>query len=92
MSPVFDAGVEVLWQNAAWIADLPAGTKVVIEVRTGMSADPAALDSNWTPFKAMSSGDAVNGMSRYAQYRVTVSTTVPNAAPALKEVTVTFQK
>jgi hypothetical protein len=92
MSPVFDAGVDVLWQNAAWIADLPAGTKVVLEVRTGMSADPAVLDSNWTPFKTMSSGDAITGMSRYAQYRVTVSTTVPNAAPALKEVTVTFLK
>jgi hypothetical protein len=69
-----------------------AGTTVGLEARTGMTADPAAIDSNWTPFKAMASGDAVTGMSRYGQYRVTVSTTVSNAAPALKELTVTFQK
>jgi Calx-beta domain len=91
-SPVFDAGVDVVWQNAAWIADLPAGTSVVVEVRTGTTAAPAAGDPSWTAFTPVVSGARVEGVSRYAQYRVTLATTVPASAPALKEVTVTFLK
>jgi hypothetical protein len=91
-SPVFDAGADVMWQNAAWIADLPAGTSVVLEVRTGTTAAPGVDDQSWTAFRPMSSGGRLEGVSQYAQYRVTLATTVPNAAPALKEVTVTFLK
>ena len=47
-------------------------------------------DPNWTAFRAVSSGGVVGGTSRYAQYRLTLSTTAPNAAPALKEVALTF--
>jgi hypothetical protein len=91
-SPVFDAGALVSWLAASWVADRPAGTSVVVEVRTGSSADPAAADGNWTAFTAVAPGALLTGTSQYAQYRVTLATTVPNAAPALKEVTVTFQK
>jgi hypothetical protein len=91
-SPVFDAGADVIWQNAAWIAGLPTGTDVKLEIRTGTTALPAAGDPSWTEFRLVSSGGRVEGVSRYAQYRVTLSTTVANAAPALREVTLTFQK
>ena len=87
-SAVFDATAPVAWKNLSWDADVPAGTSLLVEVRTGTTATPDA--TNWTAFQAIASGGAMTGTSRYAQYRVTVSTTVPNAAPAVKEVAVNF--
>ena len=89
-SAVFDAAAPVSWANASWVADVPAGTSVLVEVRTGTTAIPDT--TNWTAFQAIASGGAMTGTSRYAQYRVTVSTTVPNAAPAVKEVAVNFAR
>jgi hypothetical protein len=87
-SPVYDATAPVVWQNASWVADMPAGTNVLVEVRTGTTPTPDA--TNWTAFQATTSGGAMTGTSQYAQYRLTLSTTVPNAAPAVKEVVVNF--
>src|SRR5207247_10944053 len=92
--PNYDAGAPVVLQNASWIADVFTGNTLVLEVRTGTTPTPTATatttDPNWTTFRAVSSGGVVGGTSRYAQYRLTLSTTVPNAAPALKEVALTF--
>ena len=87
-SSVYDASASVAWQTASWVTDSPAGTNVVVAVRTGTTPTPDA--SNWTAFQTLSSGATVGGTSRYAQYRITLSTTVQSAAPAVKEVIVTF--
>jgi hypothetical protein len=87
-SPVYDATAAVVWQSASWVADVPTGTSVLVEVRTGTTPTPDA--TNWTTFQSISSGGSMTGTSQYAQYRVTLSTTVPNAAPAVKEVVVNF--
>jgi hypothetical protein len=88
-SPVYDAGSPVVWQTASWVADVIAGSnKVIVEVRTGTTPTPDA--TNWTAFRVLSSGSVVGGTSQYAQYRLTLSTAVPNAAPAVKEVALTF--
>src|SRR5258707_6327614 len=69
-SRVYDAGAPVAWQTASWVADVAPGTSVVVEIRTGTTATPDA--TNWTAFRALSSGAVVGGTSRYAQYRVTL--------------------
>jgi hypothetical protein len=89
-SPVFDAGVPVVWEMAGWIADRAAGTNIVIEVRTGTTPTPDSV--NWTAFRAITSGTLIGETGQYAQYRVTLTTTAPNTTPALKEVTLTFKK
>jgi len=87
-SPVYDASASVVWQTASWVTDVFPGTNVVVEVRTGTTPTPDG--TNWTAFRALSSGAVDGWTSRYAQYKVTLSTTVANAAPAVKEVVVTF--
>jgi hypothetical protein len=89
-SAVYDAGAVVGWQTASWVADVPTGTKVVVEVRTGTTATPDL--TNWLPFRPVLPGELIGGASQYAQYRITLSTTVQNAAPAVKEVIVTYVK
>jgi hypothetical protein len=90
-SPVKDFGGPVTLESASWLADLPSSTGVVVEVRTGSTASPDASWTGWTTLA--SSGSKIGGaMAQFAQYRLTLSTSVPNAAPAVKEVVVTIQR
>jgi hypothetical protein len=85
-SPVYNAGAPVNWQALSWTADSVAGNNIVVQVRTGNTPTP---DASWT-LRTVTSGQAIGASSQYAQYMVTLSTTVPSATPALKEVVLTF--
>lgn len=86
-SRVFDAIVPVNWTTASWTADLPAGTTVVLSVRTGGTAAP---DGSWTSFTPVSaSGGAINQTGRYAQYRLDLATSAAGQSPAVRDVTLT---
>jgi hypothetical protein len=90
-SVVYDAGVAVAWQTASWLADMPAiGGAVTVAVRTGTTATPDV--ANWTAFQPMLQGGPINANARYAQYRLTISSTVANSSPAVKEVILTFAR
>jgi hypothetical protein len=89
-SPVYDAGTSnATWQSASWLADLPAGTSVGMQVRTGNSLTP---DTTWTGWSTVQNAVSFTAVARYAQYRLTLTTTVPNAAPSVKEVVVNIQR
>ena len=86
------AGASVTWNAMTWLADMPAsGGTILVEVRTGTTGTPDT--TNWTAFHAIAtSGGSIGSSGQYAQYRLTPSTTVANAAPAVKEVVLTFVK
>jgi len=87
-SVVYDAGAPVAWQTASWLADMPAiGGAVTVDVRTGNTPTP---DATWSAFVTKSQGGAINANARYAQYRLTLSSTVANSTPAVKEMILTF--
>ena len=94
-SPVYDAGAVVNWQVANWVADVAPGTTVVVQVRTGSTATPSptltSTDTTWTPWTTVTTpGGAIDATNRYVQYKLTLSSTVANAAPAVKEVDLSF--
>jgi hypothetical protein len=89
-SAVFDAGAAVTWLTLSWSADKPAGTNVVVSYRTGNTATPGA---GWTAFTPVSSsGSALSGASRYFQYMIQETTTAPGQTPAVKDVTIGFNR
>jgi hypothetical protein len=92
-SPVYNAGAPVVWTELTWLADIPAsGGTVLVEVRTG-STPLTAAGTNWTAFSTIARpGDAIGATAQYVQYRLTLATTVTNAAPAVKEVVANFVK
>ena len=52
-------------------ADLPAGVKLLVQVRTGNTPTP---DSTWSPWTAVNHGNAVpKANARYLQYRVSLN-------------------
>jgi hypothetical protein len=84
-SRVFDAGAAGPWATVTWGADVPAGTSLTVSVRTGNSATPGA---SWTAWRVLPSpGSAIAATSRYAQYRVALSTTAAAQTPALNDLT-----
>ncbi len=85
-SRVFDAGGSADWGALSYAADLPTGTSVDLEVRTG---DIAVPDGSWTAFTPIASGGAVGASSRFLQYRADLATTDVDRSPALEDVTVT---
>jgi hypothetical protein len=87
-SRVLDAGTTVDWQSLAWDADVPEGTGVALEIRTGDVDRPAR---SWSPWKLVArSGDAVAATSRYAQYRARLGTTDPSWTPVLRRVRLAY--
>lgn len=71
-SRVFDAGKQVAWDRASWNAIVPANTSLAVSARVGNSASP---DESWTDYMPVASGTLLGSSSRYAQYRVDLSTT-----------------
>lgn len=74
VSRVLDAHQMVGWKQAMWDADVPSGTTLAVQVRTGSMSAP---DSTWTPWitipgngAAMPAGVAD---SRYLQYQLTLT-------------------
>jgi hypothetical protein len=90
-SAIFDAGAVVTWLSTSWTATVPSGTGVVVRYRTGNTTTPD--DGTWTAYKAIpTSGAASGGVSRYFQFTVAETTTVPGQTPVVKDVMVGFQR
>ena len=69
-------------------ADVPTGTTITYETRTGTTATP---DSSWSPWQPVGPGGAVASPSqRYLQYRAVLTTTDASTTPTLNSVTVDF--
>jgi hypothetical protein len=86
-SRVLDAGGPATWTTASANIDLPAGTALGLEVRTGNSATP---DGTWSVFVPLINGDSVGASGRYLQYRATLSSTDPSVTPLLRDISFAY--
>jgi len=91
LSRVFDAQSAVDWAGISWLGSTPAGTALVVSVRTGQT--PTPNDGSWSGFAPVApSGPfpaSVPGHSRYVQYRVDLTTSDPSATPFVDDVIIT---
>jgi hypothetical protein len=81
-SRVLDAGSTADWRALDVAAGTPAGTSIVIQVRTGGTATP---DGTWTGFTTAGAGTDIPGSSRYIQYRATFTGTT-DLSPILERI------
>jgi hypothetical protein len=78
----------VTWQTLSWDALLPANTGVTLYMRMGNTATPDSSWTNWVP--VTTSGGAIGGVSRYAQYRAVLTSSDPGQTPVLEDVTLAY--
>jgi hypothetical protein len=87
-SRVLDAGEAVAWGSLSYDAQVPPGTTLDLEVRTGdTSGEPFPGWSSWT---ALAEGGEVSGSSRFVQYRATLGTQDTALTPTLEEVRLSY--
>jgi hypothetical protein len=83
-SAVFDATSQVTWGTANWTANVPAGTTLIVETRSGNTATP---DGTWSGWAAASNGSTVTSPAgRYLQYRIRFATSAANVTSQLFDV------
>jgi phosphodiesterase/alkaline phosphatase D-like protein len=86
---VLDAGSTQRWDTVNWLSDLPAGTTMVVSVRTGNTPTPG---TGWTSFRTITtSGGSINLRARYLQYRIQMTRTNAITTPALREISFVIQ-
>ncbi len=88
-SSVFDAEINSTWGNISWDADVPEGTDLSVATRTGNSEKPDDTWSEWS-VEHTSGEKTGNPPSRFIQYRATLSTTLSNATPLLKHISIAY--
>ena len=87
-SRIIDGGQSVNWGALTWTSSLPAGTSLIMSVRTGNTPTP---DGTWSSYVTVpTSGDSVGTTARYLQYRAQLSTTANKSTSVLKDVTVQY--
>ena len=86
-SRVLDSGSNADWRQLTATLDLPAGTTVGFETRSGSSANPDGSWSSWIP---LSGGQIQSPDARYLQYRATLASSDDDLTPAVQDVTVSY--
>jgi len=92
-SAVFDATAQARWTSLEYTADMPEGTEVTVEVRSGGTAVPDATWSTWSrPYSKPDRQRLDRPDGRYCQYRATLRSQGGGALPVLKAVRVSYLK
>lgn len=84
LSDVLDTSMQTRWGRTVVQADVPKGTGLTIEVRTGNVSEP---DETWTKWQKPS--DALP-VGRFFQYQATLTTENPEVSPVLRSVAVHY--
>jgi outer membrane protein assembly factor BamB len=92
-SKVFDAQSFATWGRIAWRADLPSGTSVAVQTRSGNTEDPDRTWSEWSGDLNEADGAKIPSPgSRFMQWRATLATKDPAHSPELREVAVVYMQ
>ena len=87
LSGIFDATGTATWTTATWTGAAPAGTAVVLSVRSG---DAAVPNATWTPFTVVTG--PIDVTARYLQYRLQLSSTVSAQTPVVHDVAIDLKR
>jgi hypothetical protein len=88
VSDVYDTKLVSRFGSLSWRAELPPGTSIWFETRTGNVGEP---DETWSPWSPSQTGAAVSPAARFIQYRAKLSTTDPRQTPELRSVSVSYR-
>jgi hypothetical protein len=91
ISSVYDAGYVADWGNISWIDDLPLGSSIAVQVRSGDIATP---DPSWSSWISVSNGDALPEIlnAQFLQYKANLIFTNPSYLPILFEIEITYEE
>ncbi len=90
-SRVLDARSFASWGMVSWRAEVPKGTAIVLNTRSGNTEDPDRTWSSWSADLEDGVGAAAScPPARFLQWRAVLKTQDPGRTPQLREVAVTY--
>jgi hypothetical protein len=91
ISEVLDAKLISKWGSLSWQAETPAGTAVSMAARSGNTAEPDSTWSDWSVEQTNSQQATIAAPpARFLQYRVTLTTTDPEATPTVHSLALRY--
>lgn len=91
LSPVLDAGLSSSWGRVAWQGELPPGTALQLQTRSGNAPEHSPAWSEWSPPYKNPEGEAVlSPKARYLQYRALFRMGSGRLSPTLRRVDIHY--
>lgn len=92
-SRVYDTKLMSSWGSIEWRGDLPSGTVIQLQTRTGNSSQPSSTWSNWSPpYKKENGEQILNPDARYLQFKILFKTNSGNVSPSVQKVIIFFMQ
>jgi len=90
-STVHDAGFTASWGSLSWVAEVPRGASVTMQVRTGETEQPDATWSIWSDALSEATGSPIRApRARFIQWRSTLKAGSGGTSPVLRSVQVGY--
>ena len=90
-SYVFDTKIISSWGRINWEAELPSGTTLQFQTRTGNSKEPSQTWSNWSPPYQKKEGELIlNPKARYIQFKVLFKSQSGKLSPHLQKISLFY--
>ncbi|MGB9005740.1 MAG: hypothetical protein WCB96_08460 [Candidatus Aminicenantales bacterium] len=87
LSPVLDAKTLSSWGRIVWEGELPSGTTLQLQTRSGNSNEPSSTWSEWSPPYQKAEGEQIlSPKARYLQFRALFKTNSGRLSPKLSKV------
>ncbi len=90
-SNVFDAKILASWGRIEWTSEMPSGTSLQFQTRSGNSSEPDETWSDWSPPYQKSEGEQIlNPKARYLQFKVIFKSQSGKVSPRLKKTSLVY--
>jgi len=91
-SQILDVGSYVYWDSITWAEELPPGTEIYLQVRTGVDGTTEPFMEEWSEwiYDPDDLSEYVPNYRRYIQYTAFLTTPDPNVTPILQEIAVSW--
>lgn len=90
LSSVLDTKTISSWGKVMWEAELPAGTTLQLQTRTGNSFEPGKTWSDWSPPYQKSEEQVLSPKARYIQMRILFRSQSGKVSPQLQKVSLFY--
>lgn len=91
LSQVFDTRTLSSWGKISWEGSIPLGTSLLVQTRSGNSAEPTSAWSEWSPPYQKKEGEQIlSPRARYIQFKALLKTSSGKISPALQNISLFY--
>lgn len=91
-SDIFDATYNAVFGSIAWIAEIPTGTSVKVQTRSGNSSVPDPLWSKWSEEISISGTAIPSPRARFFQYKLILGSDSQKMTPTVTSLKLSYRQ